>query len=231
MTIDTINFSALSDKGRHNKYEDRGLCMGPNQVKSPLQGYLFAVADGLSGEKQASIAADLAIFYLKKIYFETLPFDEQCLTDHLETAVERANWEVYLQSVQDRDYEGMGSTLSAILFLDERAYIFHVGNSRIYRLGNSTEQLTQDHLDQRGLLTNFIGKGNDLEIFRTELPIEDGDQYLLCTDGLNLSPDEIQEIVKQNQNLKKANKDLVRLARKKGSKDDIASILLEIELA
>lgn len=226
----TINHFAISHKGNHDIYEDRALCMGPKQANWANRGYLFAVADGISGEKQASTAADLAISVLKDNYFKQNLVRQQSLVDHLISAVERANQEVYKKSIESKAFNGMGSTLSAILFLDERVYVAHVGDSRIYYLGNNQiKQLTRDHLDSQGCLTEFIGKENGLNIHRTETPFEDGDQFLLCTDGLKVPPERILRIARRNNNLKEASQDLVQQAIHNGSLDDITLILLEIE--
>lgn len=229
MAIESIEQSALCLRGDHDKYEDRLLCRGPNSKRPSNRGFLYAVADGLSGEKQGSIASDMAIGLLDTHYFR-FNIHGVSLPGHLQRGIEYVNLEVFLQSMDPR-FAGMGSTLSTLLLFGDRGYVYHVGDSKIYRINDGKSvKLTEDHHDAEGLLTEFIGKGDGLNIFQTSFPIVDGDQFLLCTDGLKVSEAEIERVLKVNSALEKANKELARLARANGSTDDIASILLEIEL-
>ena len=114
-----------------------------NEVK------LYILADGMGGYKGGEIASKLAVTsarnYIENNFKET-PKDKDSLIQLIGSSVEYANMVVYEKSKEDPELEGMGTTLEIALIYNNKVYIGHIGDSRIYRIRNEfIRKLTQDH--------------------------------------------------------------------------------------
>ena len=110
---------------------------------------LYLLADGMGGYKGGEIASNLAIkcaqSYITNNFKET-PKDKQSLIQLVASSMEYANMVVYEKSKEDKELEGMGTTLEVCLIYNNKAYIGHIGDSRIYRIRKDfIRKLTQDH--------------------------------------------------------------------------------------
>jgi serine/threonine protein phosphatase PrpC len=189
-------------------------CVRPNNEDSfaaiPEIG-LFVVADGIGGHAGGEVASRLAVDTLRAWFAEGEDPDEtwpraDASWDRDEmrllVGIRRANEAVYQAACRDRELRDMGTTLVAAFIDDARAYLAHVGDSRIYRLrGGAMERLTRDHtvgeharrqgvaiegLDDRiaNMLARSIGTEPRVEVEMRVETLEAGDVLLLCTDGL-----------------------------------------------
>lgn len=179
-----------------------------------------------------------------------LPF----AVNRLVTALQVANNKIFRGSMESNEHQGMGTTAVGIYFVDDnaRCHIAHVGDSRCYRLrNNELELLTMDHslindylraapdLSEeqlaelpRNVITRALGMQDAVTIDVQTEPTEDGDCFLLCSDGLNgmLTDDEIRDaLVASNGDLQGAVTTLVAKANEKGGEDNITVILAKIE--
>jgi serine/threonine protein phosphatase PrpC len=172
---------------------------------------LFMVADGIGGHAGGEIASRLAMDTLRAWFAEgddpdeTWPrADASWDRDEMRllVGIRRANEAVYNAARRDRELRDMGTTIVAALIHDARAYLAHVGDSRIYRLrGGTMERLTRDHtvgedamrqgviieeLDDRiaDMLTRSIGTEPRVEVEMRVDILEPGDVLLLRSDGL-----------------------------------------------
>ncbi|MFC1869250.1 PP2C family protein-serine/threonine phosphatase [Thermodesulfobacteriota bacterium] len=217
-------------------------------------GMLFAVADGISGHKGGSKASRMACEGLLDYYTErsnsvnAKNFTESRLKA-LEDVFHRVHMKIYGYSLKVKEYEGMGTTLSALILLNDIALIAHVGDSRIYRLRNHClEKLTHDHTmaqlsvemgyikqedaenhPQRHILMDVVGQGLDEVRTRMEKVMK-GDIYLLCTDGLHhmVPDDRIKEILEAFHPEDGACDRLVREAIERGGRDNITVIAVHV---
>ena len=110
---------------------------------------LYLLADGMGGYKGGEIASKLAIncakSYIESNFKETAK-DKQSLIQLVASSMEYANMVVYEKSKEDKELEGMGTTLEVCLIYNNKAYIGHIGDSRIYRIRKDfIRKLTQDH--------------------------------------------------------------------------------------
>src|SRR5229473_397105 len=102
---------------------------------------------------------------------------------------------------RDTDLEGMACTLTALICKGRQIHVVHVGDTRLYRLrGNQLQQLTVDHALGPGklnLLTRAVGADDELRIDYVNLPNEQHDRYLLCSDGVHggISDADLREIL------------------------------------
>jgi protein phosphatase len=169
----------------------------------------------------------------------------------LKQAVERANAVIHRAAESKPECAGMGTTLVAARFHDNRVTVAHVGDSRLYRLkGGVLQQLTLDHslmqdLINKGfytpeeakknvrsnVITRAVGVEESVAPEVQEIDAEPGDLFLLCSDGLTdmVEDDEIEIRLQQHVNdLPKASESLVALANKNGGRDNISVVLARI---
>jgi protein phosphatase len=167
----------------------------------------------------------------------------------LKKAFDEANANIHQRGLQNREFQGMGTTSTALLLRAEGAWIAHVGDSRAYRIrGNQVEQLSFDHSLQwelarrqqvspdsiAGIPSNVIvrslGPEDSVQIdVEGPHPIQPGDIYVLCSDGLSnqLSDHELGAILTQLP-LQEACQFLVDLANLRGGPDNITVIAVRI---
>jgi serine/threonine protein phosphatase PrpC len=215
------------------------------------KGSFYAVADGMGGHAAGQIASEIALkTAIRAYYADPSPMVE----DSLRSAIQQANGIIYDLSRAISERNGMGTTLTALVVRGEEAFIAQVGDSRCYRLrGNRIaasriELLTDDHswvneqvkrgaltAEEAGMspfknvITRSIGNapGVDIDIFTHEL--EEGDQFLLCSDGLSneVSSDEMRDAMKTGSPSQAA-WDLVNLALEHGGSDNCTVLILKI---
>jgi serine/threonine protein phosphatase PrpC len=189
-------------------------CVRPNNEDSfvavPKIG-LFVVADGIGGHTGGEIASRLAVDTLRAWFEEdddsdeTWPPTDASWDRHemrLVVGIRRANEAVHEAAGRDRELRDMGTTLVAALMRDRRAYLAHVGDSRVYRLrGGAIERLTCDHTIREAarrqgvaiesvdnsiadMLERSIGTEPRVDVETRVEALSAGDVLLLCTDGL-----------------------------------------------
>jgi len=218
-------------------------------------GKIFAVADGMGGHPAGEVASDIACHWLAAYFFE-LPEQAkdfkspEFVLNHLENAFWKTHKQINKHANKNKSYAGMGTTLSALFLAQRKAYIAHVGDSRIYRLRHDfLEQLTEDdtmaqlsvemgHLTPeestdhplRHALTQAMGQNLD-EVHTRFENVKAGDILLLCSDGLHdmIRDDEIKKILLNNNYVDPSACDaLIDAALKKGGKDNVTVIVVRI---
>ena len=227
----------------------------------PEQG-LAVLADGMGGHLAGEVASAMAIDRVTTFMMsafrqagatppapvEGLAFETYALSD----AVQSANASIHQGSYGNSDQSGMGTTVVAAAFHGQTVSVAHVGDSRMYRLrGADLNQLTADHsmvqeLLRRGLMTpeeartspnkNFVTRALGIEakaeVDVAEHPVEPGDTYLICSDGLTdvLLDEEIRDILLAfGGDLDKASEALVAEANARGGPDNVSVILIRAE--
>lgn len=230
-------------------------CIRPNNQDAFRFGELsqevsFAVVcDGMGGANGGSVASSLAAQTIaEKLYSgyqEDMP--ETAFQHLLEAAVAAANALVYDESMADADLRGMGTTVVAAIVKPGVAYMSHVGDSRIYLVTDTLQQLTRDHsivqdMVEKGQLTPEEAKhhprkhlitravGVDSRVvcdgYVTEFP--DNACLLLCTDGLTnmVEPDTILAVIQDTDDPSAIPEKLVDLAKEAGGNDNITVVLI-----
>jgi len=166
---------------------------------------LFAVADGMGGHNAGEIASGIAIEELKKRASELATLERDRLESWMLEAIAEANREVYEASFRNPETEGMGTTLTAIVIKGNKAVIGHVGDSRIYlwregrlsllsedhsmvnelvRLGQLSAERARNH-PHKNILSRALGIDRNTDIDCFQLEVQEGDVFLLCTDGFS----------------------------------------------
>ena len=204
----------------------------------------------MGGYNGGEIASKLAIQTAKKYIvnnFEQIEKDRDSIIQLLGSSIEYANMIVYEKSKENKELEGMGTTLEICLIYNSKVYIGHIGDSRIYRIRKSfIRKLTQDHsyvqkLVKDGEITqeeaehhpkkNMLMKALGCNAFVEPDVMVKGllkdDILLMCSDGLSNLVDEenIYEIAKSN--IEQATKELVQMANDKGGYDNITVVIIK----
>lgn len=222
----------LSDIGKiREKNEDSFLLLPP---------FLAVVADGMGGHQGGAEASRLAI---ESIWDQVNPSKqppEGQIESWLAKAVEESNRQIFLKGSQNKNLFGMGTTISLVYFLNQKAYWAHVGDSRIYilRKGN-LKQITKDHTlasakegKRNHILTRALGVQENVKVDTGVTPLFPKDRLLLCSDGLyNALKDE--KIASLLDTSKPISEELVQKMVEKANEldgsDNITAILMQIE--
>lgn len=222
----------LSDIGKiREKNEDSFLLLPP---------FLAVVADGMGGHQGGAEASRLAIESIRDQVNPSKQPPEGQIESWLAKAVEESNRQIFLKGSQNKNLFGMGTTISLVYFLNQKAYWAHVGDSRIYilRKGN-LKQITKDHTlasskegKRNHILTRALGVQENVKVDTGVTPLFTKDRLLLCSDGLyNALKDE--KIASLLDSSKPISEELVQKMVKKANEldgsDNITAILMQIE--
>ena len=211
---------------------------------------LFILADGMGGCNAGDLASSLATQSARKYIennFDTISKEKESIIKLVKSSLEYANMVVYEKSLENQELQGMGTTLDICLIYNNRAYIGHIGDSRIYRIRKEfLRKLTQDHsyvqkLVEDGKITkeeaehhpekNMLMKALGCNAYaEPDLLIkgfQKGDTIIMCSDGLTnmVDKEDMYKIVKEN--FETAPKELVDLANKNGGLDNITIITIK----
>ena len=213
---------------------------------------LFVVCDGMGGAKSGNIASTLAtdVFVQEVRQSWKSHLDQAKIDQILMGAVKLANFTVFDQSQQFPEFDGMGTTLVAVLLHGKKATVVNVGDSRAYGIDqNGIFQITKDHslvqmMVDRGSLTpeqakTYPGKNLITRAIGTEatvmcdifhLDVAKGDFFLLCSDGLSNMMDDQEILFEVVHGVNKAHccKRLLNIAKNRGAPDNVTSILVLI---
>jgi protein phosphatase len=249
-----IRFAELSNTGMVREHNEDAI--GSNNDMG-----LLVLADGMGGYNAGEVASGIAVQTITDLAAEGATREERNDIDPhtglmrqtivLRDAVARAN-KIIFQTAQSQTHcEGMGTTLVAAMFYDNKISIAHVGDSRAYRLRNDRfEQLTMDHsllqeLVDRGFyseeeaqrstnrnyVTRALGVEPTVDVEIQEYDVLPGDIYLLCSDGL---PDMVEDedihltISTFNASLDVVGEQLVQLANEHGGRDNVSVQLAQV---
>ena len=231
----------------HAAATDTGLEREGNEDSFLERPPLIVVADGMGGAKAGEVASGIVVDTL------AADFDAGRLPDALADAIVEANERVHSMAQDDRSLEGMGTTATAAWFGETHMTVAHVGDSRVYRFRDDRlEQLTEDHSlvgglvrlgkltpeeaenhPQRSVILRAVGVEASVEVDVSEHDLEDGDVYLLCSDGLySMVRDEvIEETLKAYPALSDVAEVLIALANAAGGRDNITAALVRVAAA
>jgi serine/threonine protein phosphatase PrpC len=210
-------------------------------------GRLLVVADGMGGHRGGATASRLAGETVKAQY---LGSDGDDVPAALLASLTRANARIFSEAQANPDLRGMGTTTSALAIRGNHAWFGHVGDSRIYRVrAEKIEQMTDDHslvatMVREGLLTTkeaethprrnvlqrSMGVAEEVEIdVRGPFQIEEGDTFILCSDGLHgtVKEDEMKEVV-TSKAIDAAADEFIRLAIQRGAPDNVTVIVARV---
>ena len=252
-----IDFAELTDTGRVRDHNEDAIGTNPDIG-------LMVLADGMGGYSAGEVASGIAVQIVTELASEAAQREELNNVDPhsglmrqsiiLRDAIYRSNKIIYQTAQSQTHCEGMGTTIVACMFYDDKVSIAHVGDSRAYRLrGGQFEQMTLDHsllqeLVDRGFysheeaqrstnrnyVTRALGVEPTVEVEVHEYEVLPDDIYLLCSDGL---PDMVEDedihltISTFDASLDRVGQQLVDLANDQGGRDNVSVMLAQVKEA
>lgn len=244
----------LTDTGKVREHNEDTIAFDPDIG-------LLVLADGMGGYNAGEVASGIAVKTIVNLVRESVEREDMTVVDTstglarssviLRDAIARANKIIYQTARTQPQCEGMGTTVVAALFYDNRISIAHVGDSRLYRLrSNKFEQVTADHsllqeLVDRGFyspeeaqraanknyVTRALGVEQNVDVELQEEIVQKGDHYMLCSDGLSdmVEDGDIHLTVNTfNDNLETVAKQLIQLANDNGGRDNISVVMAQV---
>jgi PPM family protein phosphatase len=237
MTL-SLRFAAGSHDGMIREHNEDSGYAGPR---------LLAVADGMGGQAAGEVASSEVISTIVQLD-EDVPGSD--LLTELGSAVRRANDQLRLMVEEDPQLEGMGTTLTALLWTGRRLGLVHVGDSRAYLLRDGRlTQITADHTwvqklvdegriteeeatthPQRSLLMRALGSGDHVEPDLSIREVRAGDRYLVCSDGLSgvVSHQTMEDTLAGYHGPQETVEELIQLALRGGGPDNITCIIADV---
>ncbi|WP_225845039.1 Stp1/IreP family PP2C-type Ser/Thr phosphatase [Streptomyces sp. HPF1205] len=234
----SLRFAAGSHKGMIREGNEDSGYAGPR---------LLAIADGMGGQAAGEVASSEVISTIVTLD-DDIPGSD--ILTSLGTAVQRANDQLLHMVQEDPQLEGMGTTLTALLWTGQRLGLVHVGDSRAYLLRDGVlTQITQDHTwvqrlvdegriteeeatthPQRSLLMRALGSGEHVEPDLSIREVRVGDRYLICSDGLSgvVSHQTLEDTLAGYQAPQETVQELIQLALRGGGPDNITCIVADV---
>lgn len=244
-----LDVAQLTDVGRKRPHnEDNMAYVIPKDPQvMTKKGALFIVADGMGGHAAGEVASEIAVDTVSYAYYQE---DIDDIAVSLVHAIKRANTLIHQRAAENMLRSGMGTTCVAGVLRGSTAYIANVGDSRTYLVRNGqVRQISQDHSwvaeqvragllteeqarshAQRNVITRCLGTQADVEVDIFAEELEEGDSFILCSDGLSgfVSDDDLRAIVNQYVPQESVYH-LVERANENGGPDNITAIVVRIQ--
>ena len=243
-----VSIGAKTDLGRvrENNEDKFEFYIPDDELILASRGQVFVVCDGMGGHAAGQIASELACKTFIDVYLSHPGSDPK---EALSTAIHAANRWVFLTARSNVARKDMGTTLSALVLLQDKAYCVQVGDSRIYRLrAGELAQITQDHTfvnelvragtitpeeainhPRKNVITRAVGVEEIVAPDFFEFDIVEGDTYFLCSDGVmnHVDDDNILQILSANGPAAAAWK-IVGQALLGGGSDNTTAVVLKV---
>lgn len=249
-----LRFVGLSDTGKVREHNEDSIAFDADIG-------LLVLADGMGGYNAGEVASGIAVKTVVNLVREAVERETLAEKDSdtglsrtaiiLRDAIHRANKIIHHTARTQPQCEGMGTTIVSALFFDNKVTLAHVGDSRIYRLRDQKfEQVTMDHsllqeLVDRGFysaeeaqraanknyVTRALGVEAEVEVEIREIPVDKGDYFILCSDGLSdmVEDDDIHLTISTfGANLDTVAKQLIQLANDNGGRDNVSVVMAHI---
>lgn len=222
---------------------------------------LLILADGMGGHNSGEVASGLAVKHISDFICENRlkdgyqwPYpmrDDRSFDENsIDVAIKFANERIFIESMKNSAYEGMGTTVLAMLSSGPNMVLGHVGDSRIYRYRNQElTQVTEDHsllnhmirtkqihpsqakdFKNKNIIVRAVGLKDIVDVDVITIPKANDDVLLMCSDGLTDLVEDwiIAEVLAGNESLEEIGHTLVRLANQSGGKDNITVLLARV---
>jgi len=234
-----ISIGQATDKGRKKINQDfHGTCT-PREPQLTSKGIAIALADGISSSDVSQHASEIAIKSFLEDYFCTP--ESWTVKTSVQRVLKATNSWLYLQT-RNSPYryspdKGYVCTFTTLVIKSNTAHIFHVGDTRVYRLtDNNLEQITEDHRlwvsKEKSYLRRALGMKEQLELDYHSFTLDIGDLFILATDGVYEFADDkfiIKTIKKHTDDLDKAASLIIEEALQQGSTDNLSIQIIRID--
>src|SRR5215213_636889 len=239
-----VQSSALSDRGLNERRP-----LNEDALLNDRERLIFAVADGVGGAEAGEVASQTAIEVLDEAFRHQV--DGTDVEDLMELAIQRANASIHQMAQEHAKFSMMATTIVALHLKGNVATFGHVGDSRLYRLtpdGNLHRE-TEDHSiveeevragrmtpeqaanhPSKNVISRALGAEQGVEVDMKTMEVEDGTEFLLCTDGItrHISDNELRQLMVVSNNLDDLCGELKRRCYERGAEDNLTVIAVRV---
>ena len=210
---------------------------------------IYVIADGMGGHNAGEVASKMTV---ETIIESIKNKDVKATKEDLIDAINKANERVYHYSLSSSNLRGMGTTVTACLIDDNKAWIANVGDSSCFGItNNEIIKITKDHSlvqelvdsgsiseneaanhPKKNIITRAIGTSDKVDVDIFDIIENKYNKYVLCSDGLTneLTKEDIIEVINEEKDLSLACERLVNIAKYKGGRDNITVLLFGGEM-
>jgi protein phosphatase len=248
MSEDTKTFqvqsAALTDRGLNERRPLNEDAFLHDQERS-----IFAVADGVGGAEAGEVASQTAIEVLDEAFRHQV--DGTDVEDLMELAIQRANASIHQMAQEHAKFSMMATTIVALHLKGNVATFGHVGDSRLYRLtpdgqlhretedhsiveeevraGRMTPEQAANH-PSKNVISRALGAEQGVEVDMKTMEVEDGTEFLLCTDGItrHVSDNELRQLMVVSNSLEDLCNELKRRCYERGAEDNLTVIVVRV---
>jgi len=236
--------SALSDRGLNERRP-----LNEDAYLQDLARGIFAVADGVGGAEAGEVASQTAIEVLDEAFRHQM--DGADVEDLMELAIQRANASIHQMAQDHAKFSMMATTIVALHLKGNVATVGHVGDSRLYRLApdGQLHRETEDHSiveeevragrmtpeqaanhPSKNVISRALGAEQAVEVDMKTMEVDDGTEFLLCTDGItrHISDDELRRLLVINNDLEEVCRELKRRCYERGAEDNLTVIVVRV---
>ena len=234
-----LSISEHTSKGRKEINQDFHDIRIPAEPLIHTKGVAIAMADGISSSKVSQEASKVSVSYFLQDYFSTS--EAWSVKKSAQRVIQATNSWIYAQNRQnlyhlDKD-RGYVCTFSAMVIKSRTAYLFHIGDIRIYRLREGVlEQLTEDHRTwiskEKSYLARALGIDVNVRVDYEKLDVDEGDIYLFMTDGVYEFVDHdwmVEKLYEENETFESKAKEIVQNAFDEGSDDNLSIQIVRVD--
>lgn len=238
----TLESNAISDRGLNERRplnEDSFLADAPRRI--------FVVADGVGGAEAGEVASQTAVEVLEEAFRHQE--DGADIEDLMELAIQRANASIHQMAQDNARFSMMATTVVALHLKGNVATIGHVGDSRLYRLtpegdiiretedhsvveeevraGRMTAEQAANH-PSKNVISRALGAEDTVEVDLKTIEVEDGTEFLLCTDGItrHISDAELRQLLVINEDLAVLCEELKQRCYERGAEDNLTAVVV-----
>jgi serine/threonine protein phosphatase PrpC len=240
----SLHSSAVSDRGLNEKRP-----LNEDSFLADSERGIFSVADGVGGAEAGEVASQTAIEVLDEAFRHRV--DGADIEDLMELAIQRANASIHQMAQDHKRFSMMATTIVALHLKGNVATIGHVGDSRLYRLTPAGQLLreTEDHSvveeevragrmtaeqaahhPSKNVISRALGAENDVEVDMKVIEVDDGTEFLLCTDGItrHIPDHELRNLLITHDDLPLLCTELKRLCYERGAEDNLTAVVVSV---
>src|SRR5215510_5777462 len=237
--------ASISDRGLSDKRP-----LNEDSYLADAERGIFVVADGVGGADAGEVASQTAVDVLGDAFRNKIK-DGEDVEDLMELAIQRANSSIHHMASENPRFSMMATTVVALHLDGYRATIGHVGDSRLYRLtpdGNLHRE-TEDHSiveeevragrmtpeqaanhPSKNVISRALGAEEGVEVDMKTLEVEEGTEFLLCTDGItrHISDSELRQLLVLNDDLETICGELKQRCYERGAEDNLTVVIVRV---
>lgn len=238
----TVEAQAVTDRGLNERRP-----LNEDSYLADSGRLIFAVADGVGGAEAGEVASQTAIEVLDEAFRHQVDGDD--VEDLMELAIQRANASIHQMAQEHAKFSMMATTIVALHLKGNIATIGHVGDSRLYRLTTEGDLVreTEDHSvveeevragrmtaeqaahhPSKNVISRALGAEDSVEVDLKTIEVEDGTEFLLCTDGItrHIADAELRQLLVTHDSLKTLCDELKSLCYERGAEDNLTAVVV-----